>query len=89
MLHSIVRPLAFFEQAKLGTTVIHLGKRDIDKFRVVVPSDSVLDAFAAITDPLVRGSLLDSRSPVAALSINEDAYAEKPALEWLQQLGWG
>jgi len=48
---SIESLLDFFERSKTGTTVIHLGKADIDTFRVLVPSDPVLRAFASLVDP--------------------------------------
>lgn len=50
--YSIEEPLAFFERSKTGTTVIHLGKRDIDEFRIVVPSDASMRQFASIADPI-------------------------------------
>ena len=49
--YSIESLLDFFERSKTGTTVIHLGKADIDTFRVLVPSDPVLRAFASLVDP--------------------------------------
>jgi type I restriction enzyme, S subunit len=50
--YSIESLLDFFERSKTGTTVIHLGKADIDTFRVLVPSDPVLRAFASLVGPL-------------------------------------
>ena len=44
--------LAFFERSKTGTTVIHLGKSDIDTFQLLRPSDVVLRAFDEISNPL-------------------------------------
>jgi type I restriction enzyme S subunit len=49
--YSIESLLDFFERSKTGTTVIHLGKSDIDTFRVLVPSAGVLRAFGAAVDP--------------------------------------
>ncbi len=52
-LTEMIKPqLAFFEATKDGTTVIHLGKRDIDTFSVMVPPTDVMRRFAAIVDPL-------------------------------------
>jgi type I restriction enzyme, S subunit len=51
--HAIKKPLAFFEATKQGTTVIHLGKRDIDTFRVAVPDAAAMDDFTADADPLL------------------------------------
>jgi len=50
-----VRPcLEFVERTEVATTVIHLGKSDIDRFRVVIPSRAVLDVFAIAAGPLVE-----------------------------------
>ena len=46
-------PLAFFERGKVGTTVIHLGKSDIDTFRLLHPGQGLLNAFAGIAKPLL------------------------------------
>lgn len=45
--------LAFYEQAKTGTTVIHLGKADIDRFTVPAPAPPELASFGLQTEPLV------------------------------------
>jgi type I restriction enzyme S subunit len=50
--YSIESLLDFFERSKTGTTVIHLGKNDIDTFRVLVPPRPVVEAFGAAVDPL-------------------------------------
>jgi type I restriction enzyme S subunit len=44
--NSIIKPLAEVEATETATTVIHLGKNDIDRFKVVVPEGSVSVAFA-------------------------------------------
>ncbi len=44
--------LAHIEATETATTVIHLGKGDIDRFVALVPRDDVLAAFGAIADPL-------------------------------------
>ena len=49
---SIRKPLMDVEMSETATTVIHLGKGDIDGFRVVVPTQEVLDIFSAATTPL-------------------------------------
>ncbi|MCJ7484047.1 MAG: restriction endonuclease subunit S [Thermodesulfovibrionales bacterium] len=43
--NSIINPLAHIEATETATTVIHLGKSDIDRFSVVIPTDKVLAAF--------------------------------------------
>ena len=51
---SIAEPLALLERSKVGTTVIHLGKRDIDNFEILVPSTSVIESFAQATEQLLN-----------------------------------
>ena len=50
--YSIEGLLEFFERSKTGTTVIHLGKSDIDPFRVAIPPRRLLEHYLAIADPL-------------------------------------
>jgi type I restriction enzyme, S subunit len=50
--YSIETQLNFFERSKTGTTVIHLGKSDIDTFRVLVPPKPVVTGFGNFTEPL-------------------------------------
>src|SRR5690606_28211101 len=47
-------PLAFYENTKTGTTVIHLGKRDIVRFSLILPPLEVLAAFGIITNPILK-----------------------------------
>jgi len=57
--------LEFVERTEVATTVIHLGKSDIDHFRVALPSRALLDTFAAIAGPLVEKQIVtcdDSRT---------------------------
>ncbi len=51
---SLRRPLAFFEGSKTGTTVIHLGKGDIDTFRFILPPKPTLASFGQTTDPALK-----------------------------------
>ena len=53
--HRIIMPLlAAVEASETATTVIHLGKNDIDRFRVPVPDKRALAAFGHIADDLYR-----------------------------------
>ena len=54
VLHSIVRLLAEVEATETATTVIHLGKNDIDRFKIVVPTEPILTAFGQLADPLFQ-----------------------------------
>ena len=54
VLHSIVGLLAGVEATETATTVIHLGKNDIDRFKIVVPAKPILTAFGQLADPLFQ-----------------------------------
>lgn len=41
------------EKSAIGTTVIHLGKKDIDRFNFIDPGLKLLQAFSRIAEPLV------------------------------------
>ena len=49
--NSIMEPLARIEATETATTVIHLGKYDIDQFRVVLPDENVLNTFNQTAQP--------------------------------------
>lgn len=46
--------LAKEENAQVGTTVAHIGKKDIDKFKVVFPSERILQLFAEQSNPILE-----------------------------------
>lgn len=52
LFHSLARPLFELEQTKTGTTVIHLGKRDIQDIQVPVPDPESLEEFNSLTKPI-------------------------------------
>ncbi len=48
---SLIRPeLEFVQSYKVGTTVSHLGKSDIDKFKVITPPAEIVKRFSCIVD---------------------------------------
>jgi type I restriction enzyme S subunit len=73
---AIVEPLRFFENAKTGTTVIHLGKADIDTFRIVNPGNEVLRAFGQFTTPLLH-RVLSNQAESRTLAALRDLLAPK------------
>ena len=58
---SIAPLLAAVEASETATTVIHLGKNDIDRFRVILPSSSVLHAFAAAAESVYERLVLNKQ----------------------------
>ncbi len=49
--NSIVAPLAHVEATETATTVIHIGKNDIDRFTVIIPDAPVTEAFKRQCQP--------------------------------------
>ncbi len=58
---ALKEPLAFFERGKVGTTVIHLGKSDIDTFNLICPGERLLEAFAKVAEPLVDATVSNAQ----------------------------
>ncbi|KPZ52760.1 EcoKI restriction-modification system protein HsdS [Pseudoalteromonas sp. P1-13-1a] len=56
--YSLAPLLAFQEHTQVGTTVAHLGKKEIDRFEILMPSNSILkqssDFFEDIKDKIVQ-----------------------------------
>ncbi len=61
VLHSIIRPLAEVEATETATTVIHLGKNDIDRFKIVMPDAAVLSTFNDLSESLLQGIVVNKR----------------------------
>ncbi len=47
-------PLDYVERSEAATTVIHLGKYDIDRFELLRPDEATLAAFDSITSPILN-----------------------------------
>lgn len=48
------KPLSFFENSKVATTVIHLGKSDIDMIKIICPNDLLLEKFKELTEHIYQ-----------------------------------
>ena len=68
--------LKFFEAAKVGTTVIHLGKSDIDSFKVIIPTDDELKVFNRLIDPIFK-KIIHLSSEVKSLTNLRDSLLPK------------
>ncbi|WP_237057428.1 restriction endonuclease subunit S [Microbulbifer sediminum] len=54
LIQQVLKPLlAREESSQVGTTVAHLGKKDIDKFRWLTPSKALIKEYSARTNELV------------------------------------
>lgn len=52
-LYELIKPhMRFFESANVGTTVIHIGKKDFDSIRVIYPKKNTLSQFYSVVDPI-------------------------------------
>lgn len=51
---SIKEPLRYSENSKVGTTVIHLGKKDIDNIKIVYPPNNLISKYRDIADNLIN-----------------------------------
>lgn len=52
ILHSVKPLLRKSEFGQVGTTVIHLGKSDIDKYRIIIPDEQTLMSINEIFTPI-------------------------------------
>lgn len=52
-LYSTIKPLLYsVEVTEVATTVIHIGKKDFDEFRVVLPPENILEEYEIISKPM-------------------------------------
>ena len=68
---SIMPLLAAVEASETATTVIHLGKNDIDRFRVVVPDPKILESFGAVSEP-IYARIVENKKNAFSLSALHD-----------------
>jgi len=68
---SIAPLLAAVEASETATTVIHLGKNDIDRFRIRIPNEKVLEEFSNRLNPLYE-KIVESKLMAATLSTLRD-----------------
>ena len=61
VLHLVKPELEYVQRYKIGTTVSHLGKADIDRFIVILPDEAIVHQFSKICRPL-----LDEQNKCAA-----------------------
>ena len=53
-LYFSIKPLLdVVEKTQVATTVIHIGKKDFDKFQITLPTEDILDKFDKLTDPIL------------------------------------
>ena len=53
-LYFTIKPLLYaIEKTQVATTVIHIGKKDFDAFKITLPDQSTLDEFDELTAPML------------------------------------
>jgi type I restriction enzyme S subunit len=73
---AIVEPLRQVEATETATTVIHLGKGDIDRFRVISPCDGASRVFGRACQPLYD-RIVSNRQQSRALAALRDTLLPK------------
>ena len=76
LFEALIPSLANFEQSKVGTTVIHLSKTDIDSISLAMPFAEVFDGFASLTEPIVQ-QVLKNAAESRLLEAQRDALLPK------------
>ena len=57
-----IRPqLMFHENSSVGTTVIHLGKKEIDSFKTLIPPNNIIHGFGETTEPILEQIVNNSK----------------------------
>ncbi len=64
--------LAEIEATETATTVIHLGKNDIDRFKAIVPDEDVLKAFNSVCQPCYD-RIVKNKQQLRTLAAQRDA----------------
>lgn len=53
-LYFTIKPLLYaIEQTQVATTVIHIGKKEYDAFKIMLPDAATLDSFDSLTTPMI------------------------------------
>lgn len=69
--NAVMPHLARVEATEVATTVIHLGKGDIDEFRVIVPPDEIATQFAAQCQPLYDRMVVGKQQAAALAALRD------------------
>ena len=76
-LYFSIKPLLdVVEKTQVATTVIHIGKKDFDKFQIILPTEEILDKFDELTEPILD-QIVANRLENRRLSELRDALLPK------------
>jgi type I restriction enzyme S subunit len=68
--------LSFIEATEVATTVIHLGKNDIDGFKALLPASEIQHHFSRMAEPILQ-KLLINKANLNSLSHTRDTLLPK------------
>jgi type I restriction enzyme S subunit len=69
--NSIMAPLSEVESTETATTVIHLGKNDIDRFKVIIPNREIANSFSRLCQPWYDKIVLNKQESRTLSTIRE------------------
>ncbi len=71
-IYFILKPhLNFLQFHKVGTTVSHMGKSDIDRIKIIIPPNNILAHFAKVTTPIFNESLNRSKQNINLINLRD------------------
>ena len=74
--NSVLRPLAHVEETEIATTVIHLGKNDIDRFRITLPDMDLITAFGRTCQPFYD-QIVANKLEIRSLAVTRNLLLPK------------
>ena len=76
-LYFSIKPLLdVVEKTQVATTVIHIGKKDFDKFKIILPTDEILSKFDELSEPFLD-KIVTNQLENARLSALRDTLLPK------------
>lgn len=69
--NSIIAPLAAVEATETATTVIHLGKNDIDRFAMLIPANELRSAYGRECQPLYSRMVANKRESSTLVDLRD------------------
>lgn len=76
-IYEFMKPyLYFFEKTKVGTTVCHLGKGDLDSIEALIPELGVIKRFTELVSPM-HSSLVNNYNEIRDITCIRDSLLPK------------
>jgi len=72
MLYFLIMPhMAYLQHAKVGTTVSHFGKGDVDRIRTIVPKADIQACYSKLSDNILQSMLVCKATNIALKEIRD------------------